>query len=199
MMKLYDLELSGNCYKVRLFAALTGIELELETVDIAGGAHKRSPLIDLNPWGQLPVLVDGEIVLRDSQAILVYLARQYGGNQWWPDGAAQQGDVMQWLSTAANEIQAGPNAARLIEKFGATLNKEHALNVSSNILSLIEQHLNKHKWLALNRPTIAECAVFPYLAVGWEGGVALDQYPAIQAWIKRIKALPGYIGMPGIE
>lgn len=198
-MKLYDLELSGNCYKIRLFAALTGIELELVPVDIPGGAHKRSPVIDLNPWGQLPVLVDGEIILRDSQAILVYLARQYGGNQWWPDGAAKQGEVMQWLSTAANEIQTGPNAARLIEKFGATLNKAHALEVSSHILSLIEQYLSKHEWLALNRPTIAECAVFPYLAVSWEGGITLDQYPAIQAWIKRIKALSGYIAMPGIE
>jgi len=199
MMKLYDLELSGNCYKVRLFAALIGIELELVPVDIAGGAHKQSPVIDLNPWGQLPVLVDGEVVLRDSQAILVYLARRYGGNQWWPDGAAQQGEVMQWLSTAAYEIQAGPNVARLIEKFGVALNKAHALEVSSRVLFLIEQHLSKHQWLALGRPTIAECAVFPYLAVSWEGGIVLDQYPAIQAWIKRIQALPGYISMPGIE
>ncbi len=161
VMKLYDLELSGNCYKVRLFAALAGIELELEPVDIPGGAHKRSPLIDLNPWGELPVLVDGDVVLRDSQAILVYLARSYGGNQWWPDGAAQQGEVMQWLSTAANEIHHGPNTARLVEKFGYPLNKAHALEVSAQLLPLIEQHLSQHQWLALGRPTIAECAVFP--------------------------------------
>jgi len=117
-MKLYDLELSGNCYKVRLYAALAGINLELEPVDLPGGDHKQSPFIELNPWGQVPVLADDGVVLRDSQAILVYLARQHGGNQWWPDGAAQQGEVMQWLSTAANEIHAGPNAARLIDKFG---------------------------------------------------------------------------------
>lgn len=198
-MKLYDLELSGNCYKIRLFAALVGIELELEPVDFPDGAHKRSPVIDLNPWGELPVLIDGDVVLRDSQAILVYLARQYGGNQWWPDGAAQQGEVMQWLSTAANEIQSGPNAARLIDKFGYPLNKEHTMKVCARILPLIEQHLSRHKWLALGRPTIADCAVFPYLAVGWEGGVTLEQYPAIQNWIQRLKALPGYIGMPGIK
>ena len=97
-MKLYDLELSGNCYKVRLFAALAGIDLELEPVDLPGGDHKQSPFIALNPWGQVPVLADDGVVLRDSQAILVYLARQYGGNQWWPDGAAQQGEVMQIVS-----------------------------------------------------------------------------------------------------
>lgn len=197
-MKLYDLELSGNCYKVRLLAALIGVELDIEPVDFLDGAHKRSPVIDLNPFGELPVLVDGEVVLRDSQAILVYLARQYGGHQWWPDGAAQQGEVMQWLSTAANEIFNGPNAARLVDKFGLALDKERALAVSAHILSLLEQHLQRNEWLALDRPTIADLAVFPYVALGWEGGLTLESYPAIQAWIGRIKQLPGYIDMPGI-
>src|SRR5690625_760094 len=89
-MKLYDLELSGNCYKVRLFAALAGIELELESVDLSAGAHKQPPLSTLNPWSEVPVLVDDDVVLRDSQAILLYLSSEDGGHQWWPDGAAQQ-------------------------------------------------------------------------------------------------------------
>ena len=198
-MKLYDLELSGNCYKVRLFAALAGIELELEPVDFLDGAHKRSPVIDLNPWGELPVLVDGEVVLRDSQAILVYLARQYGGHQWWPDAAELQADVMQWLSTAANEICHGPNNARLVDKFGYDLDKNRALAISDRILGLLERHLSDHQWLALDRPTIADCAVFPYVALGWEGGVDLTPYRHIQDWMSRIKALPGFIAMPGIE
>ncbi len=197
-MKLYDLELSGNCYKVRLLAALAGIDMEIVPVDFLDGAHKRAPVIDLNPFGELPVLEDGEVVLRDSQAILVYLGRKYAGNQWWPDGAAQQGEVMQWLSTAANEIFNGPNAARLVDKFGYALNKERTIEVSNHILPLVEQHLQSNEWLALGRPTIADLAVFPYIALGWEGGVTLEQYPAIQAWIGRIKELPGYIGMPAI-
>jgi glutathione S-transferase len=197
-MKLYDMELSGNAYKVRLFAALVGLDLELVPMDLAAGEHKQSPFIDLNPWAQVPVLEDGNVVLRDSQAILVYLARRYGGHQWWPDNAAHQGEVMQWLSTAANEIHAGPNVARLIDKFGYPLNKEDALAVSAWVLPLIEQHLSDHQWLAMGRPTIAECAVFPYIALGWEGGVSLEPYPAIRAWIERIKALPGYVGMPGL-
>lgn len=197
-MKLYDLELSGNCYKVRLFAALTGIDLALEPVDIPGGAHKRAPLINLNPWGQLPVLEDGEVVLRDSQAILVYLAGRYGGDQWWPASAAEQGEVMQWLSMAANEMHHGPDIIRVIEKFGFPLNKEQALANCERVLPLLEQHLSEREWLALERPTIADCAVFPPLALIGEGGVSLEQCPAIQAWIKRVQALPGYIGMPGI-
>ena len=198
-MKLYDLDVSGNSYKVRLFAALVGLDLELEPVNLAAGEHKQSPFIDLNPWAQVPVLVDGEVVLRDSQAILVYLARRYGGHQWWPDSAAHQGEVMQWLSTAANEVNHGPNAARLIDKFGYPLDKARALEVGERVLSLIEQHLSEHQWLALGRPTIAECAVFPYIALSWEGGVTLAPYPAIRGWIGRIKNLPGYVGMPGIE
>ncbi|WP_028292458.1 glutathione S-transferase family protein [Oceanobacter kriegii] len=197
-MKLYDLELSGNCYKVRLLAALAGIDLEIVPVDFLDGAHKRAPVIDLNPFGELPVLEDGDVVLRDSQAILVYLGRKYAGNQWWPDGAAQQGEVMQWLATAANEIFNGPNAARLVDKFGYALNKERTIEVSNHILPLVEQHLQNNEWLALGRPTIADLAVFPYIALGWEGGVTLEQYPAIQAWIGRIKELPGYTGMPAI-
>ena len=122
-MKLYDLELSGNCYKVRLFAALAKIPLELVPVDFMGGEHKRPPLTNLNPWGELPILEDGKVILRDSQAILVYLAAQYGDENWLPRDAAGLGEVMQWLSTSANELQNGPCAARLADKFGYAIDK----------------------------------------------------------------------------
>lgn len=197
-MKLYDLTLSGNCYKVRLFAALTGIPLDVVPVDFMAGEHKRPPLIDKNPWGELPILEDGELVLRDSQAILVYLAARYSSETWFPTDPAGMGIVMQWLSTSANEIQNGPGAARLVDKFGYTLDKEDTLRRSARILPLIDAHLANHAWLALNRPTIADCAVFPYVALAPEGGVDLGLYPNIVSWIERIKALPGFVAMPGI-
>ncbi|BFM05642.1 glutathione S-transferase family protein [Halioxenophilus aromaticivorans] len=197
-MELYDLELSGNCYKVRLLAALAGIDLTLKPVDFLAGDHKRSPVIDLNPWGELPVLVDGGTVLRDSQAILVYLASAYAGHAWWPDAPAAQGDVMQWLSVASNEIHYGPNSARLVDKFGYDLDKATTLQISERILGLIDQHLQSNEWLAMGRPTIAECAVYPYIAVAGEGGIDLTPYQNINQWMARIKALPGYISMPGV-
>jgi glutathione S-transferase len=197
-MKLYDLQLSGNCYKVRLLAALAGIPLDIVAVDFMAGEHKLPPLIALNPWGELPILVDGEVVLRDSQAILVYLAAQYAGERWLPKDAAGLATVMQWLSTAANEIQNGPGAARLVDKFGFALDKADTVRRAARILPLLEAHLTDRRWLALERPTIADCAVFPYVALAPEGGVALADFPNIGQWIARIKALPGFVPMPGI-
>lgn len=197
-MKLYDLELSGNCYKVRLFAALAKIQLDIVPVNFLEGEHKQPPLIDLNPWGEIPILQDGEVVLRDSQAILVYLAARYADESWLPRDPAGLGEVMQWLSTAANEIQNGPGAARLVDKFGYTIDKADTVQRSARILPLIDAHLATHRWLALERPSIADCAVMPYVALAPEGGIALQAYPHLRQWIARIKELPGFIPMPGI-
>lgn len=197
-MKLYDLELSGNCYKVRLFAALAKIPLDIVPVDFLDGEHKRPPLIDLNPWGEIPILVDGPVVLRDSQAILVYLATKYGGANWLPHDPAGFAEIIQWLSTAANEIQNGPGAARLVDKFGYAIDKADTLKRAARILPLLDTYLSKHQWLALNQPSIADCAVMPYVALAPEGGISLQPYPYISKWIERIKALPGFIPMPGI-
>lgn len=197
-MKLYDLTLSGNCYKVRLFAALAGIPVDIVPVDFLAGEHKRPPLSELNPWGEIPILVDGEVVLRDSQAILVYLARRYAGEAWLPNDPATMAEVVQWLSTAANEVQNGPGAARLVDKFGYALDKADTLRRAARILPLIDARLADHDWLALDRPTIADCAVLPYVALAPEGGVALSDFPHIRAWIARVQALPGFVPMPGV-
>ena len=196
-MKLYDLELSGNCYKVRLFASLIHTPLNIIPVNFMQGEHKQNKLMKLNPWGEIPILEDGNIVLRDGQAILVYLANKYGGEAWWPSEAHLQADVMQWLSIAANEIQHGPNKARLIKKFAAEYDHAQCVLQSNNILTLIDSHLMNNHWLAANRPTIADCAIYPYISIAHEGDVEVDKYPHITAWMKRIEQLPGYIPMPG--
>lgn len=197
-LKLYDLEPSGNCYKVRLFCALLGLDLELEPVDLMGGAHKRSPFIDKNPFGEIPVLEDGDVVLRNSQAILVYLARRYGGEDWLPTDATGMAEVMTWLMVAENEIARGPGDARLHDKFGFAIDVERARTNAARILSLLEAHLKSNDWLALGRPTIADIACMPYIALSHEGGVSLAPYPAIQAWVGRVKAFPGFITMPAL-
>lgn len=197
-MKLYDLELSGNCYKVRLFASVAQVPLEIVPVDFLGGEHKRKPLIDLNPLGEIPILVDDKLVLRDSQAILVYLASRYGGEAWLPKDPAHHAQVVQWLSTACNEVQHGPADARLVDKFGYDIDKPTTIKKSAAIMRVLEDHLSKRKWLEMERPTIADFAVFPYVALAPEGGVSLEPYPNIRAWIGRVKALPNFLPMPGV-
>lgn len=195
-MKLYDLDVSGNCYKVRLFASLAQIELQTVPVNLAAGEHKRSPLSDLNPLQQLPILQDGAETYRDSQAILVYLAGAYGGLAWWPGNPHGQADIMQWLSFAANEVYHGPNTARLIKKFGVVLDKPAALAKSAAVLSILDKHLQHHDWLAIGRPSIADCAVYPYVVLAPEGDVDLSPYEHVQRWIERVKALPHYLPQP---
>lgn len=198
MTKLYDLELSGNCYKVRLLSALLGVPVTVIPVDFLDGAHKRSPLIDLNPFGEIPIFIDGDLVLRDSQAILVYIARKWGGEDWFPTNAARMAEVVQWLMVAENEIARGPNDARLHDKFGYQLDVAAARQKAARILGLLEAHLAKRDWLAGNRPTIADIACMPYVALGHEGGISLAPYPSVRAWVDRIKALPGFVGMPAL-
>ncbi|MBY0561386.1 glutathione S-transferase [Hyphomicrobium sp.] len=196
--KLYDLELSGNCYKVRLLASLLGVPLQIVPVDFLAGEHKKPPLVLLNPFGEIPIFQDGDVVLRDSQAILVYIARKWGGESWLPIDPAGLARVCQWLMTAANEIARGPNDARLHDKFGYDLDVDLARKKARRVLALLEAHLSNQQWLAMGRPTVADIACMPYVALGHEGGVPLDDFPAIRAWVDRIKALPGFIGMPAI-
>ncbi|MFT8646515.1 glutathione S-transferase family protein [Gluconacetobacter sp.] len=198
-MRLYDLDVSGNCYKVRLFAALSGTTLDLLPVDLAAGAHHAPAFHALNPFDEVPVLEDGSLVLRDSQAILIYLAGKSSDRSWWPEAPADQARVAEWLSVAAGEIRNGPNAARLIRKFGYPLDMADALRWTNRLLPILESHLHAQDWFALNRPTIADCALFPYLALAPEGGIDLTPYPALRRWFGRVRALPNFIGMPGLD
>ena len=199
MPRLYDLELSGNCYKVRLLCALLGVAVEIAPVDFMEGEHKRSPIIEKNPFGEIPIFEDGEVTLRDSQAILIYVARKWGDESWLPIDAASMAKVAEWLFAAENEIARGPNDARLHDKFGYALDLKLARERAHRILSLMETRLAKSQWLALDRPTIADIACMPYVAISHEGGVPLTPYPAVRAWVERVKALPGFIPMPGQE
>jgi glutathione S-transferase len=196
--KLYDLELSGNCYKVRLLCALLRVPLQIVPFDFLAGAHKRPPLIELNPFGEIPVFQDGEVVLRDSQTILVYVARKWGGETWLPTDPVGLAKVTEWLMVAENEIARGRNDARLHDKFGYKLDVQLARTKAQRILGLMQAHLIRRSWLALDRPTIADIACMPYVALGHEGGVSFDDHPAVAAWVGRVKSLPGFIGMPAI-
>ncbi|WP_404785241.1 glutathione S-transferase family protein [Altericista sp. CCNU0014] len=199
MIALYGHEMSGNSYKARLLLELLNIEYEWVKVDLMQGEHKSPDYLALNPFGQVPLLVDGEINIADAQAILVYLARQYGGEQWLPLEALPLARVARWLSTAAGEVRQGPENARLYYVFGTTnINIERAHQKAAYILTQLNQHLSTRTWLEFERPTIADVAIFPYVALARDGKIDLDGYPHVLAWIDRVKQLPGYIPMAGL-
>ncbi|MGR9012909.1 MAG: glutathione S-transferase family protein [Gammaproteobacteria bacterium] len=198
MITLYEFALSGNCHKIRLLLSLLDVSYRSIAVNGLERQHKTEAFLKLNPFGQVPVLTDGDIVIRDSQAILVYLTRKYGNESWLPTDAAGLGEVMAWLSTAANEVAMGPNRLRLHFKFGRAINLDESRQIASNLLNILQQRLANHRWLAADQITVADIAVYPYIALLPEGKIDLEPYPAIIAWINRIQALPGYVGMPGM-
>ncbi|KXV16397.1 glutathione S-transferase [Acetobacter malorum] len=197
-MLLYDLDVSGNCYKIRLFAALTNTKLDLVPVDLASGENHDPDFRKLNPFGEVPVLVDGDLTLRDSQAILVYLAGRLTDRKWWPEDTRSQATITQWLSVASSEVRNGPNAARLIRKFGYPLDMGTAMRWTDGLLPVLNAHVETQDWFALRRPTIADCALFPYLALAPEGGIDLTPYSALTSWLDRVRDLPGFIPLPGL-
>lgn len=197
--RLYDFERSGNCHKVRLLLSLIGVEYERVDVDLRGGGTEQPEFLALNPRGQVPVLVDGEEVIWDSIAILAYLARRYDA-RWLPVEPLALARVMQWLAVSENEILYGLARARAVLLLKRPFDLEACQAMGRDALELLENQLATRDWLADGgAPSIADVACYTYAALAPEGGLALDPYPALRAWLRRVQALPGYIGMPGIE
>ncbi len=191
-MKLYHHPLSGNAHRARLFLSLLGLPHELVEVDLMAGAHKRPEFLTLNPFGQVPVLEDDGIVIPDSVAILVYLAKKQGGG-WLPEDAQGAAAVQRWLSVSTGDLSFGPAAARLITLLGARLNPDEVITRSHTLLARLEAHLDGRDWLVGTRPTIADIALYPYLYGAPEGNVDLAAYPRVRAFLARIEGLPGFV------
>ena len=198
MISLYEFEPSGNCHKVRLMLALLGLQYTSIVVDRANQAQKSPAFLKMNPLGQVPVLTDDTVVLRDSQAILYYLAQTYRKGTWVPDDATAAAQVIAWLSTAANEVTRGPGMLRLHHKLGRVIDVAAATAIATDLFQMLEGYLSQHTWLVGTAPTIADLAMYPYLALAPEGKWDLAPYPKVRAWLGRIRALPGYVGMPGM-
>ncbi|WP_081162274.1 glutathione S-transferase family protein [Ensifer aridi] len=203
-MKLYDYVLSPSCYKVRLMAALTGVKLEIRPVDFHPGAEHRSPeLMALNPAGSIPILEDDDLILTESAAMLVYLAAQ-AGPEWLGSGTPEQtARVQQWLSFS-HRLTASLGGARLHEMLLrpgdiAKLQAQGIAALRELESGLVEQGLRGMRFLASDRPTVADIACFPYVALAPDGGVPLDPYPGIRLWSRAIRGLEHFIEMPGIH
>lgn len=197
-IKIHGFSLSGHAHRIELFASLAGIPFEAITVDLAAGEHKGEAFLKLNPAGQVPVIEDGDLVLSDSNAILVYLARKYA-TDWVSNDPVEAAHIERFLSMAAGEIRFGPATARLITVFNAPLDAERAKVIADQVFSVLDAHLEGRKWLALDRPTIADVAVYSYTAHAPEGNVDLAPYKNLTAWLRRVEELPGFVAMPATK
>lgn len=195
-IKLYHFPLSGHAHRVQLMLSLLELPVEIIFVDLAKGAHKQPEFLAINSFGQVPVLDDNGVVLADSNAILVYLANKYGQGRWLPTDPVGAARVQRWLSVAAGPLHAGPATARLITVFGASHNAEDVIARSHTLLKVIDQELSNSTYLAGDAPTIADISGYTYIAHAPEGNVSLQDYANVRAWLARIEALPGFVGMP---
>ena len=121
MIQLYDFELSGNCHKIRMMLSFLDLDHSRTDIDLRKKAHMDPNFIALNRLHKVPVLIDGDLVLRDSSAILVYLARRYGRIEWYPDAPHEMAEVQQWLAFSVNEIFNGLAMVRAIRIFNRDL------------------------------------------------------------------------------
>ena len=195
-LKLYTFPLSGNAHRADLFLSLLGLDYERIEVDLAGGEQRSEAFLAINPRGKVPVLVDGDDVITESNAILIYLATKYDDGGWLPRDAFGAAQVQQWLSVAAYDVATGPAAARLVNLFGAQLDLAGAQESSTAFLAYLEVELADRAFLAADRATLADVAVYSYVAHAPEGGVSLEPYQNLRNWIARVEALDGFRGMP---
>jgi glutathione S-transferase len=197
-MKLYYHPLSGHVHRARLFLSLLGLQHELVTVDLLKGEHKTPEFLRLNSFGQLPVLDDDGVIIPDSNAILVYLARRQGRTDWLPQDALAEARVQRWLSVAAGDIAFGPAAARVVQLFGRDVDPTDMIARAHRVLALIDAELAGRRWIAdadAQTPTIADVALYSYIARAPEGNVDLSAYAHVRAWLARVEALPGFVPM----
>tara|TARA_R110000772_G_scaffold40397_3_gene94622 strand:+ start:665 stop:1336 length:672 start_codon:yes stop_codon:yes gene_type:complete len=198
-LTLHDDPISGNGYKVRLLLAFLGIDYDYVRYDILKAETRTKAFLKrLNPNGRIPVLeLEDGTPLAESNAILCYLA---DGTVWWPSNRLHRARTLQWMFF--EQYSHEPNVATL--RFWNHLPaltpaqetaRDGKFTQGCAALSLMNTHLAQNPWFVGEMPTVADIAFYAYTHVAHEGGFNMAPYAAIAAWLKRVEALPGYVGM----
>ena len=194
-ISLYGTILSGHTHRAELLLLMLGLPYRF--IDAPAPVRRSPEFRALNPFGQIPVLKDGELVIADSNAILVYLAKKYGqGTRWLPEDPAGAARVQRWLSIAASEVKYGPGTARLIALWQKPGDPVQTREIAGDLLRFMEGHLSGRAYLAADHATLADLACYSYVAHAPEGRISLEPYPEVRAWIGRVQALPRFKPMP---
>ena len=197
MIRLYQYQPSGNCYKLRLLLSQLGLAYEKVEIDILKGESRTPAFLQINSNGRIPVLeVDGQY-LPESNAALFYLA---SGTAFLPADPMTQAQVLRWMFFeqyshepfiatirfwVAYQQSAQQNAAEI----------QRRMPLGYAALGVMEDHLQQHPYFGCDTYSIGDIALFAYTHVAEEGGFELRRFPAVEDWITRVKAQPGYISI----
>lgn len=192
---LYGAPLSGHAHRVEALLRLLNLPYTYTVADPA--MRKTRAFLSLNPLGQIPVLVDGDLVIADSSAILVYLAKRYDDTRrWYPEDPVGAASVQRWLALAAGELRFGPATARAILLWGRPGDLASAQQTGDRLLRFMDGHLSGRKYLAAKWPTVADLACYAYVARAPEGGIKLEPFAEVRAWLARLETMPELPKMP---
>jgi len=192
---LYRYEVSGHCHRVQLMLSL--LDIPYECVDLnRDGSNQPDDFMDVSPMGQVPVIDDNGFKLADSNAILVYLVKKYSTeSHWLPDDPEQAARIQRWLSVAAGELVSGPAIARFSKVFKVEIDYEAAKSKAEILLKMINNALLNNDYITGANITIADIALYTYIAHAPEGGISLEPYASVTEWLARIETQQGFAAM----
>ena len=196
-MLLYNSQVSGNCYKVRLLFAHLGLDYERREVSVVDRSDRAELLEDLNPGLRVPTLVlDDGRPLAESDAILCYFAE---GTPYLPDDRYERAQALQWLFFEQYSHEPNLAVVRFWVAFAETPPPEAEVEARRRAgyaaLRAMERHLSSRTFFVGERYTVADIALYAYTHVAHEGGFDLVRYPAVQAWLARVAGQPGHVTM----
>ena len=198
-MKLYYFP-SPNPMKVKFALLELGLDCEMVAVDLAKGGQREPAFLALNPFGRVPVMVDGDLTLSESHAMLAYLGEKTG--RLWPTSAATRADALNWLFFLSQHVvpPAGEVALRLRAKvLGTPLDEATVARGEKALpapLAVVEDRLAKHRWMIGDGFSLVDCAYGPILNVIDKAGFDLGGYPKIAAYLGAIRARQAWKDTP---
>jgi len=193
MLTFYDAPVSGNTYKVRLLLRQLAIPHEVVRLDLFKGEARTPEYRARNPFGRVPFIVDGEFALAESNAILLYLAR---GSPLLPADARGQALVQQWMFYEQNQVESAVGIPRILRKIdGSQTTIDYYRPRAVAALKVLQRHLASRAFFVGEAYSVADIALFAYTHLAPEAGHALEQYPAIGAWLARVRAQPAFMEM----
>jgi glutathione S-transferase len=196
-MLLYNSQVSGNCYKVRLLFAQLGVEYERQELDVVDRSNRPDVLGGLNPGLRVPTLVlDDGRALGESGAIIWFFGE---GTRFVPDDPYERAQVLQWMFFEQYDHEPAIAVVRFwlsysgkpAEEFADRLDERRAAGYRA--LDAMERHLDGRLWLVGDGMTLADIALYAYTHVAHEGGFELEPYPAVRAWVQRVASEPGHV------